>query len=436
MKNTLSVIAATAVAFFALTAAAVAQECAAQGGIVVHPDQGVQFLQVSYSFAEVLANVGLKASPTGEVDVDVSQLESLMSSGFINVVTPAGWVTQNLPVLPGFYDQYGYQYISTTLNLNVALGQVVSNLNATVCYSSQVLSQISSTSFDTFTVGSTEYNAEGIGGNGMTEIPPPPPIGALGFDQYGLTRYVMQKNHQNVQTANNQCAPASVANNLAWLKTMYAIPINDQNIKGLRGNPGNSLVANLDMTMKSVKNQKCDLNNAGRWALNRGQGTGVPSISQLEGTLQYLNAKNIANLTHKHQGLSPFQCDSFNGGQNVIWGGLTSNGQGAKVDPNFIFNELQAGSAVEYDGVWYNRFGPSGGHAMDIIGAGTTNGRTWIAYVSDHLQTDRDPTDQFGTRYVDYSYLLPNNQTPNQQPLLVYGQMNGALAVAVMTHHP
>lgn len=191
------------------------------------------------------------------------------------------------------------------------------------------------------------------------------------------------------------------------------------------------------MTMQSIiKNRNCDMNDAGRWALSRIQGAGVPSITQLQDSMQYLSGNNIANLTLKHQGVSPFQCDAFNGGQNVVWAGLTSNGQGAKVDPTFIFNEIQAGSAFEYDGVWYNRLGPSGGHAMDIIGAGTTNEIPWIAYVSDHLQTDQDPGDQLGTRYIDYSYIVPSNQTPNQQPILVYGAMNGALAVAVMTQHP
>lgn len=233
-----SLIAATAIALLTFGSAAMAQDCASLGGIVVHPGQGVGFSQVSYAFEEVLANVGLQASPTGEIDVDVSQVETLMSSGFINVVTSAGWVTQNLPVLPGFYDQYGYQYISTTLNLNVALGTAVSSLNAAVCYSSQVLGQISSANFDTFPVSPTQYNAEGLGGVGMSTIPPAPPIGALSFQQNGRNQFFLQKNHQNIQTANNQCAPASVANNFKWLNTTYATPIPDANIKGLRGKPG------------------------------------------------------------------------------------------------------------------------------------------------------------------------------------------------------
>ncbi len=421
------------IAFLALALPGVAQDCASQGGIVVHPGQGVELSQVSYSFQQVLANVGLQPSSTGEIDINVPQLTPLMSSGFINVVSDAGWVVPNLPILPGFYDTYGYANISTTLNLNVSVGTTVSSLNATVCYSSQPLTQISSDSLETFAVGSTQYNGEGLGvGVGTAEIPAPPPIG-FAFPG-GQFRWWIQFGHQNVQAADNQCAPASVANNFTWLKTVYGTPIPDKNILGLRGNPANSLVANLDMSMQSVKNNNnCDLNNVGREAASRVDGKAVPALSQLQGSMQYLSGNNILNLTLKHQGFSPFVCDGFNGGLPYAWAGLNSAGQGVKVDPNFIFNELSSGSAVEYDGVWYNGIGvPAGGHAMDIISAGNILGIPFIFYVSDHDQLH----DNNGTQYIDFSFLVPSNNTPNQQPLLLWGQMSGAVAVAVITQHP
>ncbi len=67
----MSFVAVTTIAFLALALPAVAQDCASQGGIVVHPGQGVQLSQVSYSFQQVLANVGLQPSSTGEVDINV-----------------------------------------------------------------------------------------------------------------------------------------------------------------------------------------------------------------------------------------------------------------------------------------------------------------------------------------------------------------------------
>ena len=275
-----SLIASATIALFAFGSIALAQDCASQGGIVVHPGQGVQLSQVSYSFQQVLANVGLQPSSTGEIDINVPELTTMMSSGFINVVTDAGWVVPNLPILPGFYDQDGYANVSTTLNLNVNIGTTVSNLNATVCYTPQPLTQISSDNLETFAVGSTQYNGEGLGvGLGMGEIPAPPPIG-FAFPG-GQFRFWVQFGHQNVQTAVNQCAPASVANNFTWLKTVYGTPIPDKNILGLRGNPANSLVANLDMSMQSVKNNNnCDLNDVGREAESRVDGEAVPALSQ------------------------------------------------------------------------------------------------------------------------------------------------------------
>jgi len=459
-----SFLASTTIALFFLASAAVAQDCASQGGVIVHPGQGVEFSQVSYSFDEVLANVGLQPSSTGEVDVDTSQLQTIMSSGFVNVVTDAGWVTQNLPILATDNDAYD---ISTTLNLNIAAGSPLSSLNATVCYSSQSLTQISSAAFDTFTVGSTEYSAEGIGDQGMDFIPPPPPIGGLTFDSHAPDKSYMQPLHSadatDVQTADNQCAPASVANSFAWLNLRWNVPIPDANILGLRDTVAGSLVGELDMDMQSPDPKRypksCANDQPGRWAFDRAKGFGTPALSQLRGSLWYLSDNNILNLTLKHQGLSPFSCDGFNGAANVNFKGLVSTGQGTKVDPTFIYNEVRNDSAVEYDGVWYNRFAqPAGGHAMDIVGAGTTKNRAWIYYVSDHLQTkcgaqrNKDGScpffinDDKGTTYtgkdgkqhmiVDFSYLIPSNLTPNQQPLIYGGQMNGAYAVSVMTQHP
>ncbi len=427
----LSLLASATIALFAIGSAAVAQDCASQGGIVVSPSQGVVFSQVSYSFTD--ANV--PNSPTGQLDINVPQLTTLMSSGFINVVTGAGWVAQNVPVLPGYYDQYGYSDVSTTFNLNIAAGTPVASLQATVCYSSQPLVQITSSSFTTFAVAANSYNAEGLSDKNLNEVPPPPPIAAMAFDPQGQNLFALQIGHTNVQTASMQCGPAAFANNFAWLKTFWGVPIPDNNVKGLRNWVPGSLVGQMDMNIQSFRGLygRCIADVVGRLAWSRERGIGVPVISQVLGSMQYLNKNGINNLTLKHQGLSPFQCDGFTGARNYNWVGLTSTGQGVKVDPNFIINEVQANSAVEYDAVLFNGFGQAaGGHVMDIIGAGTTNGKPWIMYVSDHLQTNVDHYDQFGTTSVDFSYL----KTTAAQPLIVGGPQNGTYIVAVITQHP
>ncbi len=409
---------------------AVSQDCVSQGGIVVAPGQGVTFAQVSYSFADAReAN-----SSTGQVDINVPQLTTTMTSGYVNVLTNAGWVAQNVPIVPGFASNYGYSNVSTTFNLNIQPGTPVPSLNAEVCYTPQPLVQISDNNFSTFTMVYSNYNAEGLGDMNLTQAPDPPQIAGMQFDPQGQNEFAMQPNHQNVQTAFMQCGPAAFANNFTWLNSFWGVPIPDANVKGLRNFVPGSLVGKMDMSMQSYRTLygRCFGDMIGRWALNRGVGTGVPVISQVFGSMQYLSRNGI-NLTLKHQGSSPFQCDGFTGARNYTVAGLTSTGQGATVDPNFIINEIAADSAVEYNGVWYNRLGqPLGGHVMDVIGAGTTGGRPWIMYVSDHLQTNQDPTDRLGTDKIDFSYLQPTSG----QPKIIQGQMNGAYAVAVITQHP
>jgi len=425
-----SLFAGVVIAVFGFVSVAVAQDCASQGGIVVSPGQGVTFSQVSYSFADAYdAN-----SSTGQVDINVPQLSAQMANGYINVLTNAGWVAQNVPIVPGF-SSFGYTYVSTTFNLNVQPGTPVSSLSAEVCYSPQPLVQIGDNNFSTFTVVYVSYNGEGVGDLNLSQAPDPPQVAGMQFDPQGQNQFAMQANHPNVQTAFMQCGPATFANNFSWLNTTWGVPIPDADIKGLRASVPGSLVGKMDMNMQSYRTLygRCYGDMVGRWALNRGVGTGVPVISQVMGSMQYLGKNGINNLTLKHQGQSPFQCDGFTGARNYSIAGLTSTGQGTKVDPNFIINEVTANSAVEYDGVWTNGLGqPLGGHVMDIVGAGTTAGRPWIMYVSDHLQTNDDPTDRFGTDKVDFSYLQPTSG----QPKIVQGQMNGAYAVAVITQHP
>ena len=245
----LSLLIATTITLFVSAASAAAQDCASQGGTVVAPGQGVVFSQLSYSFTDATA----ANSSTGQLDINVPQLITLMSSGYINVVTNAGWVTQNVPVLPGYYTQYGYSNISTTFNLNVQAGTPVSSLNATVCYSSQPLPQITSSSLNSFAVASAGYNAEGLGDMNVNPAPAPPPVAGLEFNAQGLNQSALQLFHGNVQAAFMQCGPAAFANNFAWLRTYYGVPIPDPNIKGLRNWGPRSLVGQMDLNMQSYR---------------------------------------------------------------------------------------------------------------------------------------------------------------------------------------
>jgi len=427
MKLRMSSICLTAIAPMIFLATAFGQRPSCPGsGVPVLPNQGVTLSQVNYSFPNASGD-GL--SGTGEVDVSVPELiaSTGQSSGFVNIVTAAGWVTQNLPILAG----YPYENISTTFSLGTSSGIPVTQITAAICYNPDALTESPSGPITTvFSVGSVGFNAQGQGPN-LAAAPSPPKARAIVFSG-GLFSAALQASHQNVQTANNQCGPAAVANNFTWLSTTYGTQVPNMNILGLRGNPAASLVGQLDLTMK-------------RPARERPDGNPLNVLPQLQGLMQYLKNSNILNLTLKHQGNSPFG-DGFTGAANVNFAGLTSNGQGAIVTPQFIFNEVQANSAVEYG---------DQRHVMDIVGAGSILGAPFILYVSDHLQTacsvNKKPcppnkliNDDKGTQYIDFSFLCQAGRGENdpckpkltQQPVAVYGSQDGLAAVDVFTQRP
>ncbi len=431
-KMLLSLV-ATTVVLFIFASAAFGQECFGdiQG---LPPNEGVTFSQVSYLFS------GSDGQPsgTGQIDINIPKLTAYtgMNSGYINVVDDAGWVVQNLPVLSGF----PYPDMSTTFNLNVGHGTLVTDLEAYVCYSPDAVPQAprynNPLDYSDFPVAEVGYDAD------LTSEPAPPPIGFT-FPG-GQTYFSCQDSYQNVQAANNQCAPAAVANGLSWLLGGAV----DPNTPGLRDTTAApTLVGSLDMAMNSLKGPfvlppPCIENGiAGRWAdlagknglfgdiEGRKSGMPVAAYWGLRGYMDYLSAKGVMGLTLKHQGYAP-SCDGtvFDGGVNFAFAGLTSLGQGQTVQPDFLYNEISAGRAVEWG--WS---GSAGGHAEEVICAGRILGLPFVARVSDHLQTDQDPADNQGTEFIDFSFLVPST---SGQPVLTGGLGSGAVVTTVLTQGP
>jgi hypothetical protein len=190
-------------------------------------------------------------------------------------------------------------------------------------------------------------------------------------------------------------------------RRFHGVPIPDAKIPGSRGVPANSLVGRLDL------------------AMGRKEGSTVTALQGLQGKLTYLASVDVKNLVVKHQGASPFAGDGFTGANNVTFSGLTSFGQGAVVQPSFIFNEIKRGEDVEL-AYAYPPFGMNGAHAVNVIGAGSILGIPWILYRSDHNQGVVG-----GTGAVDFSFILP--QAAGAQPLLKYGYGDGGSAYRVVT---
>jgi hypothetical protein len=442
----LSLLVSPIIALSIFASAAFGQSCSSDEGMLLGPGQGISLSQITFAFDD---ESNTEPSASGQADVNVPQLTTatLLSSGFINIVTAAGWVGQNLPILPG----YPYSDISTRFNLTVDPGTVVPSLNAAICYSPDPFSTApTDPPNQIFPVGSTTYNAQGkCPGNtegaacGIKTDPPPPAIEIKFLG--GLFSFFYQPNHPNLQAADNQCAPAAFANNFTWLKTTYGTAIPDPNVVGLRNIQNkNALVGKLDMTFWSGPDYPpADPKDpcgkvAGRYAdmtqglFGRLDGCAVTSYWETIGSMTYLISNNLT-LKYYHQGTS----GRFDGTQNIVLGSLSSIGKGQYVDPQFIFNEIKDGAAIE-GGFQYDE----GGHEVSIVGAGSILGAPFILYVSDHEQTPVDLTDTQGAGDVDFSYLCQPGRgedqacVPDPTQASPYAEEEGGTLTDIIMQHP
>lgn len=344
----------------------------AQATALLPGSQSVSFEQLD--FRSVFLN-----SSIAEVSIDLANARSAagISQGYINIADASGnWVVRNLPVFDSA--SFGYGSISTSFDLGTANGSNVTSVLASVDFSAAPSLSFGGAPQAAFTVTDAGFAVGGFGATAAPRYLAAPTPQAVNFTAGFLTRSVIQNGHLNLQAANNQCAPMAVANSLQWLKTSQGVAVPDTHKVGLKGD--DSLVGKLDGTMN-------------RDVTSRALGSGLDALPILSGKLDYLKTANLGSLIVKHQGLL--------GGGDVTSSGLSSKGMGTAIDPQFIFDELQHGEDVELGYI-----GDGVAHFVDVIAAGFTLGVPWIKYVSDHLQTDVDPTDTKGTGKVDFSYIV------------------------------
>lgn len=363
--------------------------------VQVFEDEGVYFYQVDFTWQySTTLN-----SNTAEVVVDVAELWSAtgIDSGYLNVETTLGWVVQNLPVL----SEFPYPTIATSFRLSDDSDPgVISSLDAFVEFSAAPVETFVGGIPVSFAVDPSEFNAEGL--EPALDVPAVPPVpGVVAFALGGAIEAHFQPGHSNVQAAHMQCGPAAAANSLEWLWATYGTAVPHANIPGLGclgGGPDASLVGHLDFHM-------------GRWCASRLFGGGVTEHTFLDGKLSYLDATGI-NLLVKHQD-SGFV--GLPGGGNFTAHGLLSFGMGNAPSAEFLIEEVSLGEDVELAYRW-----AKGGHFVVIVGAGRILGVPWIAYRSDHTQSNTDavlPPDAIdnneGTGLTDFSFLVDVGVPPD-----------------------
>lgn len=356
---------------------------------------------------------GASNSTIGEVTIDIGSANAAagLSSGFVNVADSTGaWLVRNLPIFDGGI--YDHPSITTNLDFGTSDGFDVTAVNLVVDYASAPVTSFAGGPAATYSVGDTGYAVGGVGATTAVGFVPAPTVVDLNFFGTKLLEVVYQKGHKNVQAAQNQCAPMSVANSLQYLEDTTSLLVADEHKVGLKGD--DSLVGKLDAAMN-------------RAVTSRAVGSPVSIGDILNGKLKYVGDSNLgANVSTKHQGVL--------GGGDVTANGVTSKGKGAAINVDFIISELKEGEDVEFVYLW-----AGGGHAVDITGAGYILGVPFITYVSDHLQSDVDGTDTKGTDKVDFSFivdgkLVNEKATPTGAFLMSQSTIPepGALAILVI----
>lgn len=374
-------------------ATALTMGTALYGGAVTLTSSDATLAQLDYS-----GSFGSGDSLNGELEVT-----SAVGTGYLNVLDASGnWIVQNLPVglLPQGLDSNGM--ITDRLNLpsgtvNGSSDSLTANMSSAPLVNFN--SSIATTDGDTTSTLSVADTTLAIGGTGANdnEDGVSEPAGTVSFNVGGLTSLAAQTGHPNVEAGINQCAPAAVANSLAWLGLTDDL----ENVPGTFGDPDNSLVAALDTYM-------------GRSAT--GCGGGPCGVWPMDGKLQYLNTLDNPNIIVNYQDAGDNGNDAGNGNA-LTDGGYQSGGAGIEAmyqgTPSFDFiqSELAAGEDVELD-IRFPCTDSNGNpstcrHYVEVTGAGSILGVQWITTVSDQNQGVDGGTDTTQFDFVTGANGLP-----------------------------
>ena len=219
-----------------------------------------------------------------------------------------------------------------------------------------------------------------------------------------------QTQHPNIQAANNQCAPAATANSLDFLRTTQGLTITHNpgpgqfspaNTTGLKGD--NTLVGILEnvnnMDRSGVTTR---LNGSGVWPLDgllkfAATDTGIQTYYAVSRTGSFTSRSGNGGVT-------------LNGTANRTVGTQTSIALGSTINFNLIDGLLSKGLAVLMDEAW-GANGAGGRHYVQVLGDGTIDGKPFIIFSSDLLQTpaDASPTNIQDARLGNYFPSLSNS---------------------------
>ncbi len=338
---------------------------------------GVRFYQQDF----VTATATQKNIDTGVFEVNVIKLRQTtgLASGYLNVMTSAGWVVRNLAVPAE--EVYPYARVAADFDLGVASGTPVTSLGAAVDFSATPVTQFSGGTMATHSVAPTTVAVGGASDEPVTGAPDAPKLDPAQYTTGSASEIIVQFDHPNIEAAKNQCAPASVANSLQYLKNNFGLPVPHAHKAGLKPSvsPGDtSLVGQIEEAMN-------------RPVTDRRHGTGVGN-GLLKGKLNYLVKNKLdkyVQVTHMGsffdaKGDANTSSDTVNGST------LTSVGKGKSVNFDTLYSALREGQNCEivysWSGTKPDGTPVKGAHAVDLTGGISTLGQRALGWASDRNQ--------------------------------------------------
>jgi hypothetical protein len=362
--------------------------------------------------------------------------EALGSAGYVNVFLPdpirtaaVQWVVNNLYVAIspacGETGPPRRNSLPSTAYFDLRPGVEgsgrVLRLQTIVVFSQQPLPNISrvrelvaSLAPTVFTVQPVVVNAEGyLGESGESTarvaatsiaelVGPPPQAIIVGPDlpaDLGFPILVTQAIAPNIEAAQNQCVPMSIANAYGYLEQRYdnvplawSLPHSpipgigrttvSGDVIGWQPDPETSLIAQVDYRTT----------REGVFSFLTGAGSDL--CQMVHGAFGYLAAHGgQAAATFRHQGSVQFLGDTnvepeaHCSGGPFGFPGFLSTRQGEHPTWQWIFEQLQAGRAVVMCFGFYDVGGNrTGGHMLRVWGAGHLNGRNYLYTLDDGNQ--------------------------------------------------
>lgn len=377
---------------------------AAAAEITVTPDDGVAFKQLDFpedSEPLLNSNVGLF-----ELNLIQLRLNTGMQAGFINISSDGEWLVKNLPVQS--VSAYPYSHLSSRFDLGVPSGTDVSSLEASIIYSDELLSSAPSATPNQYAVNSESVVQGGLtestlGSQSGTSPREVPMLSSVSHPDPTNNRTSFQWDHPNIEAAQNQCLPASVANSLQFLENTTDLVVPHPNTMGLRGD--STLVGQLDSWMQ-------------RNVSSRRAGSATSIYNGIIGKLQYLASNDLHDrVSTRHWGVLGDTDYDVHLNNNTV----SSDGQGKNLNIDSLIDALDGGEDCEAGYFYPDGRGGWGGHAVDLVAAGYIAGKPFMIESSDLNQTS--DAHGAGRSGFLFSWL---SQEPNQDGFLV---MNGSQQV-------